>query len=285
MTLATRTRYRKRFCAVGLLIGSLFAVPVTVADESATATGDEQGASGNALRLTRQASWLFRSFLPDESDDATTLGLEFESAFGIGNWDVKNIAYFEFNDFPRAIPGQPIGNPEPAGFEAATGIGDVLTGFWFSRKGAHHGRHHLSWGLGAQLPTASDDELGSGKWSVGPSFDYEYENGRLFAGAIAMQLWSVAGDSDRKDVSTLIIKPFVYYSLNEVWDLMYVPYGISVYWDKNSGDKVYLPLGGGAQRRFRVGSAEMNLGAALYYNAVRPDNGTEWDLRLLLEFQ
>ena len=41
-----------------------------------------------------------------------------------------------------------------------------------------------------------------------------------------MQLWSVAGDSDRKDVSMLIVKPFVYYSLNENWDLMYVPYGI-----------------------------------------------------------
>ena len=77
-----------------------------------------------------------------------------------------------------------------------------------------------------KMPTASEDELGSGKWSLGPSFDYEYESGRWFAGAIAMQLWSVAGDSDRKDVSMLIVKPFVYYSLNENWNLMYVPYGI-----------------------------------------------------------
>ncbi|MFW2405300.1 MAG: transporter [Gammaproteobacteria bacterium] len=237
------------------------------------------------MRLDRQATWLFRSFLPDESDDANSLGFEFELSFDLGNYGVKNIAYVELNDFPRPIPGQPIGNPQPAGFEAATGIGDILTGFWFSRKGAHHGSHHLAWGFGAQLPTAADDSLGSGKWSVGPSFDYEYENGRLFAGVIAMQLWSVAGDSDRKDVSMFIAKPFVYYSLNDKWDLMYVPYGISIYWDKASGEKAYVPIGGGAQRHFKVGSAEMNVGAALYKNVVRPTKGPNWDLRFLLEFQ
>jgi len=260
-----------------LLCGLVLALPASAEE------GSQE--SEHAYGLNRQATWLFRSFLPDESDDATTLGLEFESSFHLGGWDVKNISYFEFNDYPRAIPGQPIGNPEPEGFEEATGIGDLLTGFWFSRQGVPHGPHHLSWGLGAQLPTASEDELGSGKWSVGPSFDYEYENGRWFAGAIAMQLWSVAGDSDRKDVSMLIVKPFVYYSLNTDWDLMYVPYGISVYWDKSSGEKMYLPLGGGAQRRFRLGETEMNLGAALYYNVVRPTKGTQWDLRFLLEFQ
>jgi len=246
---------------------------------------EAESASEPVVRLDRQATWLFRSFLPDESDDANSLGFEFELSFDLGSYDVKNIAYVELNDFPRPIPGQPIGNPEPAGFEAATGIGDILTGFWFSRKGGHHGAHHLAWGFGAQLPTAADDSLGSGKWSVGPSFDYEYEKGRLFAGVIAMQLWSVAGDSDRADVSMLIVKPFVYYSLTEKWDLMYVPYGISVYWDKPSGEKAYVPLGGGAQRHFKFGSVEMNLGAALYKNVVRPTKGPNWDLRFLLEFQ
>ncbi|MBT8442876.1 MAG: transporter [Gammaproteobacteria bacterium] len=265
-----------------LAVGGLLCAPPAVADDGAA--GGHEAESSSSFSLDRQATWLFRSFLPDESDDADTVGFEFESSFGIGRYDVKNIAYVELNDYPRAIPGQPIGNPEP-GVEAATGIGDILTGFWFSRKGAHHGAHHLSFGFGAQLPTASDDTLGSGKWSIGPSFDYEYENGRLFAGAIAMQIWSVAGDSDRKDVSMLIVKPFVYYTLNDNWDLIYVPYGISVYWDKPSGEKVYLPVGGGAQRKFKFESVEMNLGAALYLNAVRPTKGTKWDLRFILEFQ
>lgn len=265
--------------AIIAVAGVLCSSPASAEDGAADAQE-----SGSSFRFSRQATWLFRSFLPDASDDADTLGFEFESFFDLGGYEVKNIAYIELNDFPRAIPGQPIGNPVP-GVEAATGIGDLLTGFWFSRKGPHHGAHHLTFGFGAQLPTASDDTLGSGKWSIGPSFDYEYEKGRLFAGAIAMQLWSVAGDSDRKDVSMLIVKPFVYYSLNDKWDLMYVPYGISVYWNKPSGEKAYVPVGGGAQRRFKFGSVEMNLGAALYNNVVRPSKGTKWDLRFLLEFQ
>jgi hypothetical protein len=276
---------RPGFGAPLLALLALAGLPCSSPAAAEDGAADEHGAeSSSSFSLDRQATWLFRSFLPDESDDADTLGFEFESSFEIGNYEAKNISYFELDDYPRAIPGQPIGNVEPGG-EAATGMGDILTGFWFSRKGGHHGAHHLSIGFGAQLPTASNDSLGSGKWSIGPSFDYEYESGRLFAGAIAMQIWSVAGDSDRKDVSMLIVKPFVYYTLNDNWDLMYVPYGISVYWDKPSGEKLYLPVGGGAQRKFKFESVEMNLGAALYLNAVRPTKGTKWDLRFLLEFQ
>ena len=110
-----------------------------------------------------------------------------------------------------AVPGQPVGNPEP-GMEAATGINDLLTAAWISKKGPHHGKHHFAPGVAMQFPTGTSDSLGSGKWSIGPSFDYEYENGRLFAGAIALQIWSFAGEADRKDVNMLMIKPFVVFS-------------------------------------------------------------------------
>lgn len=118
----------------------------------------------------------------------------------------------------------------PNAAKAADGITDLLTAFWFSKKSEHHGKHHFAAGVAAQFPTASDDTLGSGKWSFGPSFDYEYESGRWFAGAIALQVWPVAGDEDRKSVNMLMIKPFAYYSVSEHWDLMYVPYGVQVYW-------------------------------------------------------
>jgi hypothetical protein len=134
-----------------------------------------------------------------------------------------------------------------------------------------------------QFPTASDDTLGSGKWSIGPSVDYEYESGRLFAGAIALQIWSFAGDRERKKVSMLMIKPFVYYTVAKNWDLTYVPYGVSVYWNKKPGEKVYLPLGGGIQRGLQLGSVQINLGAQLFRNVIRPSKGTVYDLRFLIE--
>ena len=243
---------------------------------------EERESSSSGFRLDSQRTWLFRSFLKDDGDDADTLGLEFESYLSLGNVEIKNISYFEVNAYPRTIPGQPPGNPSPS-IEPANGINDLLTAFWFSKKG-HHGKHHFTPGVAMQFPTATDDSLGSGKWSLGPSFDYEYESGRVFAGAIALQIWSFAGDSARKDVNMLMIKPFFVYKLTGKWDLIYMPYGVSVYWNKASGEKVYLPLGGGAQRHFQLGSLKMNLGLQLFKNVVRPTKGTVYDLRGVVEF-
>ena len=241
-----------------------------------------QEAEASVFRVGSWRNWIFRSFLQDETDDANTLGLELESYFTFGSTQIKNIAYVEVADHPRAIPGQPQGNPLPE-IGSATGISDLLTGFWISKQGGHHGKHHFAPGIAFQFPTATSETLGSGKWSVGPSLDYEYESGDLFAGAIALQIWSFAGDEDRKDVSMLMIKPFIYYSLSEHWDLMYVPYGISVYWNKPSGEKAYVPIGGGGQWKTHLGSLGMNVGLQLFNNVVRPSKGTVWDLRVLVE--
>jgi hypothetical protein len=243
---------------------------------------EEKQSKSSVFRVGSLRTWLFRSFLLDEGDDANTLGLEFENYISLGEYEIKNITYFEVAQHPRAIPGQPQGNPSP-GTEAADGINDILAAFWFSKKDPHHGKHHFAPGLAMQFPTASDDTLGSGKWSIGPSVDYEYESGRLFAGAIALQVWSFAGDRERKSVSMLMIKPFAYYTFAKNWDLTYVPYGITVYWNKDPGEKVYLPLGGGIQRGLQAGSVQVNLGAQLFRNVIRPSKGTVWDLRGLVE--
>ena len=242
------------------------------------------GTENDGFRIAALRNWFFFSFLP-EGDEAKTLGLETESYFSLGNYEIKNISYLEVADFPRSIPGQPPGNASPTPeIEIDTGINDLLSAFWFSKKGTHHGNHHFSWGVAAQFPTASSDSLGSGKWSAGPSFDYEYESGRLFAGVIVLQLWSFAGDSDRKNVNFLMAKPFAVYKLNTNWDLIYMPYGISVYWDKPSGEDAYVPLGGGLQRHFTIGSQKMNFSVQYFKNVIRPTKGTEYDLRFMLEF-
>ncbi len=104
-----------------------------------------------------------------------------------------------------------------------------------------------------------------------------------FAAFVALQLWSVAGDSDRKDVSMMMIKPMVTYDLNEKWKAVYMPYGVSVYWNKPSGQRVYFPLGGGIQRQFNIGSVPSAFSVQLFKNVIRPDKGTKYDFRLMLE--
>jgi hypothetical protein len=244
--------------------------------------GDEHAASSGAFHLATYRTWLFHSFMPDSKDDAETLGLEFVSAWDWGNYSATNISYIEVADYHTGIPGLPQGNPEPATV-GDTGINDLLTAFLFSKKGGHHGPHHFGWGFSAQLPTGASDTLSSGKWSLGPAVEYEYIGDRLFVAVVALQLWSVAGDSDRKDVNMLMIKPMITYDLNEKWKAVYMPYGISAYWNKPSGQKWYVPLGGGIQRQFNIGSKASAFSVQLFNNVVRPDKGAEHDFRLMFE--
>jgi hypothetical protein len=232
--------------------------------------------------LDSQRSWYFVSFLPNEPD-AKVLGLEFESYFELGDYKFKNLSYIELADYPRQIPGQPPGNPSaPPTVDIQTGINDLLTGFWVTKKGQHPtGNHHFSWGAALQMPTASSPALGSGLWSAGPSFDYEYKTDRLLAGAIVLQLWSFAGDSGRKRVNMFMAKPFITYKLSDEWDFIYMPYGNQIYWDKPKGENAYVPLGGGFQRRF---DNDVNFSVQFFKNVVSPTNGTKYDLRFMLEF-
>jgi hypothetical protein len=74
--------------------------------------GEAVEADASGLRLSRYGNWIFRSCLRDESDDATTLGLELESKLSLKSLEIKNISYFEVAQYDRGVPGQPAGNPD-----------------------------------------------------------------------------------------------------------------------------------------------------------------------------
>jgi len=81
--------------------------------------------------------------------------------------------------------------------------------------------------------------------------------------------WEIDGEKDRKSVSMLLIKPCVCYEFAKDWSLVYVSYGISVYWNKQSGEKIYFPLGGVVQRSFHLGSVVLNISAQFFHNVIR----------------
>ena len=63
------------------------------------------------------------------------------------------------------------------------------------------------------FPTATDDALGSDKWSAGPTAVALYRTGPWLFGGLVGQFWSFAGDDDRRDVSSFYVQPFVNYNL------------------------------------------------------------------------
>jgi hypothetical protein len=243
---------------------------------------EASGEGSNRYRFTRQATYFFVDFLG--GDSAETLGIETDAEFGIGPLKGRHIGYVEVADYPRTIPGKATNPaPSPDATEEATGITDLITGVWFSSK-KHHGPLEVGLGPVFQLPTASDETLGTGKWSAGPGIDIEYRKGRLFLGTIIFHIWSFAGEDDRKDVNMSMAKYFVMYDLNKDWKLVSIPYGVTYYWNKPDDEALSLPVGGGFQRNFSIGSQDGSLHLQYFNYVVRPSKGSEQEVRMTLEW-
>ena len=95
------------------------------------------------------------------------------------------------------------------GGENISGNGDVLQSFFFSPKAPTTGG--WIWGLGPAIsyPSASDDSLGSGKWSGGPTVVLLKQEKGWTYGVLANQLWSFAGSSHRNSVESTFLQPFL----------------------------------------------------------------------------
>ena len=69
------------------------------------------------------------------------------------------------------------------------------------------------WGIGTaiSIPTATNDLLGSKKLAIGPGIIILGQPGQWTFGALANQLWSIAGDKNRPDVNAAYFQPFTSY--------------------------------------------------------------------------
>ncbi|WP_094967853.1 hypothetical protein [Winogradskyella aurantia] len=96
------------------------------------------------------------------------------------------------------------------GFSGAqTGLGDIVLSGFFSPKTPTAGG--FIWGAGPAIlaPTATDDFLGTGKLGLGPTAVVLKQAGSFTYGALANHIWSVAGNSERNDLSLTFIQPFI----------------------------------------------------------------------------
>ena len=90
-----------------------------------------------------------------------------------------------------------------------TGLGDALLTGFFSPKAPTAGG--MVWGVGPAIsvPTATDDLLGSGQFSMGPSAVALIQKGSFTYGALVNHIWSLFGASDRGNVNATFFQPFV----------------------------------------------------------------------------
>ena len=135
------------------------------------------------------------------------------------------------------------------------------------------------WGIGPVLsvPTASDDALGTGKWSLGPAAVGITRIGKVMVGMLGTGLFSVAGDSDRQDVSAVTFQPFASYGLGGGWSigLSYLNYTYNFKQDKWAG----VPIGGHIEKLVHMGKWPVRLYFEAEYNLKNDDIAPQWTFR------
>lgn len=151
-----------------------------------------------------------------------------------------------------------------------SGLGDILYTLFLSPV-----KSSFTWGVGPALsiPTGTDNALTTRKWSLGPSFVILKQKGPWTIGALANQIWSIAGDETREEVSQLFIQPFLSYTLPSSTTLSAVMED-TYNWKT---DRWVWSLFSGVSKVFKAGKTPMNLAIGPKFYAgeqtIRPDIG------------
>jgi hypothetical protein len=137
----------------------------------------------------------------------------------------------------------------------------------------------LMWGLGPSFgfPTATDDLLGTGKWLLGPAAIFIFTPRRTVVGVVVKNLWSVGGDSDRRDVSTFVLQPLLNINLDQGWFITSKPI-IAANWKASSDERWLVPVGGGIGKVFRIGRFGLSLETQAFGYPERPAGGPNWSV-------
>ncbi len=252
----------KGFVFLALLLGT---VAITVAEESNT-------------ELAKKVQ--------NPVADLISIPLQDNIGFGYGpKNDVQNVLNIEpvipvsldkeWNLITRTILPI-IAQPWP---EAQFGLGDLNATAFLSP--AAEGK--LVWGVGPvlQFPTATDRLLGSGKWCAGASAVSVLKEGHWVVGALLNNIWSFAGDGDRRSVNQMLFQPFINYNFPDGWYLNSAPI-ITGNWMARGEDVWTVPLGGGFGKVFRIGKLPFNGQIGAYANVAKPAVGPDWTLRVQL---
>jgi hypothetical protein len=208
--------------------------------------GDLRAAVQNPVGALISLPFKFTFDYGAPNGEASFLNIQPVIPFTVGDWNLINRLIVPLIDSPGEVSGLPsIPNPIPG--DGATGLGDINYSLFISPAKPKT----AIWGIGPSLtlPSATSDELGSEKWSAGPTGVVLLQPKWGTIGGLVRHLWSFAGDSDRGKVNQTLFEPFVNYNLSNGWYLI-SDIIIIANWEADSGDKWTVPLGGGVGKLF-----------------------------------
>lgn len=161
------------------------------------------------------------------------------------------------------------------------GIGDTTQSLFFSPKKPTDGG--VIWGAGPVLllRTATNDLLGGEKWGLGPTAVFLKQEGGWTYGALANHIWSVAGNSNRADISSTYLQPFLGYTTQS--HTTFAVNTESTYnWKTHDWS---VPINFIVKQLVKVGEQRLQLEAGVRRWAESADNGPHgWGARFTVTF-
>jgi hypothetical protein len=144
------------------------------------------------------------------------------------------------------------------------------------------------WGVGPviQAPTISSSALGSNAWGGGPTAVVVYMKGPIVAGVLTNGIFSFGGTAGPGGTTytTFLAQPFLNYNFGEGWYVATSPV-VTANWPAVNNKAWTVPVGAQAGRVIKLGGKlPVNLAIGAYYNPVRPQFGSTWQLRTQITF-
>jgi hypothetical protein len=242
--------------------------------------GDLRSAVQNPISSLISLPFKFTFDYGAPNGEASFLNIQPVVPITVGNWNLVNRAIVPLIDSPGEVAGTPE-IPNPIEGNGATGLGDINYSLFFSPVKYEK----AIWGIGPSIsiPTATSDQLGSEKWSAGPTGVVLFQPKWGTVGGLVRHLGSFAGDSDRANVNQTLFEPFLNYNLSKGWYLI-SDLIIIANWDLDSSDIWTVPLGGGVGKLFKIGNQAINARAEAYYNVEKPDSAPDWQWGFTIQF-
>src|SRR5438874_5893322 len=180
---------------------------------------------------------------------------------------------FYFANLPKTSPLQPQNRSQD-------GLSDTTQSFFLSPK--NPGPFGIIWGLGPVFlyPTGTDDLLGSGTFSIGPTLVVLKQTGGWTMGALMNQLWSVVIEEHRSSLSQMFVQPFLAYT-TKTHTTFTLSSESTANWNASSENgKWTVPVIFQISQILKIGKQPISIQIGGKYYADSPRYGPNWGARL-----
>jgi hypothetical protein len=260
MTMKTASMLKAALLSVCLI--SLLTQGTAHAEDGSSAAAQANNPLANMTAFNLQNYYIGR--LTETDDDANQFWLRYAQPFKLfgGEWLMR--ASLPLNSYPV--------RPDDG---TATGLGDLNA---FAAYLVDTGDPALSFGFGPQVtaPSATDDALGTGKWSAGfANVLFNAKSKKFQYGYLLTWQASFAGQDDRDGVSIGALQPFAFYQLGKGSYLRSAPI-----WVYNFDNDAYsIPIGLGIGQVIPKGKTVFNLFIEPQYSVAWSGPGQpEWQI-------